>query len=575
MRKLGERLLYIFLACTFLLSCSRNIVPGLTSVKKSQSYDSTAFDYIFIEALKQKLLGNDGDALKYLEQCLTINPESDAAYYQIAQIALKRGDINNGKIYSRAAVSIKEQNLWYLTQLANIYYQLKQPDSSLIYYGKALKYFPESECLRLTLGNILSENGEYKKAEEIYKYFEDKYGVNENTTIFLVKSLMSEGRFAEAGEKVKRLLEIDADEILYSGLLAEIYRGMGEKEKALEVYRNLMDKDPGNPRTLLSLSDFLISAKDYSDLPGLLNNIILNDKIGKEDKIALFAKIIENEDVLKNMYKETEIALLVLEATYKNDPIVMLLRPEFFLNINKADQAIMRLEELIKDTPENYYAWEKLMILYSEKPDYDKLFLVGKECATRFNRSYPAKILYASAAIEKGEFVVAGEELRKARILAGDQKELVVQIISMEADVYYRMKEYDKSFNAFKEALKLVPDDIIILNNYAYYLAEQGKDLAEAEKMAKAVISREENNGTYLDTYAWVLYKRGKIKEAVKIMELIIKEGNKEDADWCEHYGFMMKALKNCSAAKEYWNKAISLDPEKSNLKREIENCVK
>ena len=82
----------------------------------------------------------------------------------------------------------------------------------------------------------------------------------------------------------------------------------------------------------------------------------------------------------------------------------------------------------------------------------------------------------------------------------------------MRADVYYRMKDYTKAFEIFEEALKTNNEDLTVINNYAYYLAEQNMKLKEAEEMAKKVIEKEKGNTTYLDTYGWVLYKRGKLK---------------------------------------------------------------
>ena len=136
-------------------------------------------------------------------------------------------------------------------------------------------------------------------------------------------------------------------------------------------------------------------------------------------------------------------------------------------------------------------------------------------------------------------------------------------------------KEYDKCYEKFREALKIDPQDIIVLNNYAYYLAEQDRDLKNAEKMAAYVIEKEKDNSIYLDTYAWVLYKRGKVKEAVRIMEDILSKGEKDDAEWYEHLGYMMKALRKCEQAIEYWKRAMELDSTKSGLEEEIKNCKK
>ncbi len=167
------------------------------------------------------------------------------------------------------------------------------------------------------------------------------------------------------------------------------------------------------------------------------------------------------------------------------------------------------------------------------------------------------------------------EELRKADILAGDNKDMKLQVLTMKADVYYRMKDYSEAFKNFEDALKLNNSDITVMNNYAYYLAEQNTRLKEAEKMAKEVIEKEKDNETFLDTYAWVLYKRGRTRDALKIMEKIITPDGKTDAEYYEHYGFILKKLKKCEEAVKQWEIALTLDKSKTYLIKEKENCEK
>jgi Tfp pilus assembly protein PilF len=375
--------------------------------------------------------------------------------------------------------------------------------------------------------------------------------------------------------KIIVLLKESPDEIQYNGLLAEIYSGKGDNLKAMDVYNKLLERNPDNPQIQLSLCDFLISEKNYNDLFTLLNSVILNNKVGRESKISLIAKLIEIPELSQKFNDKMMIALMVLEANYSDDNIVPLLRPELLIKQNKLDDSAVRLEEIIKANPENYYAWEKLLIVYLQMKDYNKLITRGEECATKFNRSFPAKLLYANGALELGKYEIALDELKKAEILAEDNKDFIVQVLTMRADVYYRMKDYLKAFETFRTALKSDNQDLTVINNYAYYLAEQNTNLQEAEEMARKVIEKEKGNNTFLDTYGWVLYKRGKLKEAAKVMESIINSGQKPDAVCFEHYGYILKKQKKCSEAVTNWNIALKLDSSKTELIKEIENCRK
>jgi tetratricopeptide (TPR) repeat protein len=574
-----KRLIYISTILVFSitgsLSCTRKVSPAITKGNSKGSYDAAAFNYIYVEGIKQKLMGNGGEALKRFEQAININPRSDASYYQIAQILTNSGDIANAKKFLKKAIEIDEKNKWYLIMEGGLYYQEKNLDSAIYYYEKVVKYFPGEENLQLTLGNLYSENKNYNQAISIFSSFDSKYGLNENSTVQTIRTLMMAERYNDALEKANVLLKEEPDNVLFNGLLAEIYRGKGETGKAREVYRVLLERNPDDPQIQLAICDFLISEKDYSELLLLLNSVMMNTSVKKEDKIALFARLIDLNELIQKHSDELIVTLMVFEASYKNDEIIPMLRPELLTKLGKLDDAASRLEEIINENPDNYYPWEKLLLVYNEMKDYKNLMIKGEECATKFNRSFLAKILYANGALETKNYEVALEELRKAEILAGDNKEFLTQVLTMRADVYYRMKDYLKAFDTFEKALKNNNEDLTVINNYAYYLAEQNTNLKEAEVMAKKVVEREKGNTTYLDTYAWVLYKRGKIKEAAKIMEGIIKSGEKENAEWYEHYGFILKKQHDCARAEENWNIAMKLDSTKTNLLDEIKNCGK
>ena len=76
-----------------------------------------------------------------------------------------------------------------------------------------------------------------------------------------------------------------------------------------------------------------------------------------------------------------------------------------------------------------------------------------------------------------------------------------------------------KCYDAYDRSLALRYDNAMVLNNYAYFLSLEGRDLERALAMAGRAIVLEENNPTYLDTYAWVLYRLGRYDEAKKTMQ--------------------------------------------------------
>ena len=575
MKKYGIIQISLFaLALTALMSCVAKRGTDRTQAELLK-YDEAAFDYYYSEALKQKFMGNAGDALMYFEQCRRLNPESDAVHYQIAQILLSAGNFKNGKSYAQRAYDLDKANIWYSSLLAGIYYQESKIDSAIYIYEKALELTPDNDNVWIFLANLYAEKGDYGSAIRAHQALKQKYGINENFTPVYIQILMLANRLDLALAEAQEAIKLFPEEVMFYAQLAEIYGRKDEGEKAIEVYRQLLEDNPQNPQVLMSVCDFLLGEERYYELFQILNSVILDDEISKEDKISFFAKILEIPNLPSDVVDQTVVALMILESVYDHDDIVVLLRPELLDKNNRKAEAIERLELIVKWRPDNYFAWEKLLLLYYYARDYDKLMARGEECASRFNRSFVAKLLYAHGAHGNGRYDIALEELRKAAILAGDDEDAIMQVVLMKADVLYKMGNFTEAFKTFEEALNMNPDDIVILNNYAYYLAEHDMELKKAEAMARKVIEQEKDNPTYLDTYAWVLFKMGKTKQAAKIMEQIISRNPDLNAEYYEHYGFILKKQKKCKEAVANWETAIKLDSSKNHLNNEITNCGK
>lgn len=536
-------------------------------------YDPAAFDYLYGEGLRHKFMGNSGEALMYFEQSRRLNPENDAVLYQIAQVLLNAGNFKNGKIYAKRAYELDKQNIWYSTLLANIYFEENKLDSAIYIYEKTAEIFPNDEQLQIFLANIYSENGDYEKSIEIHQILRQKYGINENMTPAYIKNLILADRFDLAFEETQEAIKLFPDEVIFYALLAEIYGRKGDKIKAAEVYQKIMEDNPQNPQILISVCDFLLNEELYDELFQTVNSAIINPEIRKEEKISLFSRILETPNLTNEFIEQTVLSLMILEAFYENDEIVVLLRPELFDKNNRKTDAIKRLEEVVSYHSDNHFAWEKLLLLYLETKNFNMLMTRGEEYASKFNRSIFGKLLYAHGALENERYDIALDELRKATILAGDNKEAIIQILTMKSEVFYRMNNLTEAFKTFEEALEIAPNDMTTLNNYAYYLAEHDMELKKAEAMSRKVIEQEKDNATFLDTYAWVLFKMGKTKDAAKIMEQIISQGTNLSAEHYEHYGFILKKLKRCNEAIENWEIAIKLDSTKNQLNNEIENC--
>ena len=112
---------------------------------------------------------------------------------------------------------------------------------------------------------------------------------------------------------------------------------------------------------------------------------------------------------------------------------------------------------------------------------------------------------------------------------------------ALSGDLYMRLGQLDSCYNHYEKALVLDPENVYILNNYAYTLAVNGGDLKKAEKMSQKTIEKEPNNPTYLDTYAWILHLQGQDTLArFYMLRAMEKAGDKsEDPELRQHFNIM------------------------------------
>ncbi len=574
------RKLYRYLYITYLLlilfttgcSVSSKIVEDEEN-GASRKIDYTLYDLTYMEGIKQKMNGNLGEAIDKFEDAIEINPESDAANYQISQIAAMRRDYDNAIKYGMRAYNIDKKNTWYMMQMANVYIQLSKLDSAAIWLEKTVQVEPENENEKYRLGNIYVQTGQEEKAEKIFEDFYNKYPGSEQIFMALVNVKLRLNKYEETIELIGNELEKNPENTRLRGILAEVYGEIGKKEKAEMLYEEIMKGDEYDEELYFSYLDFMLNNKEYMKVIDKSKSKIQDEGMTKESKIGVIARIMQ-DSIVKNDYpdKIIEIGNLLFKNN-EDDPTIILIMAEIYKETGNMGKEIETLTDYIEKDKRQYYVWEKLILRLNEINDIERLYKYSSEAARLFNTAPLPKILYAFALIEKEKFDEAGEELRKVRILVNNEEPYLMQILAMEAEIAYRKGDIKKASQQFDKALEIDPENTMILNNYAYYLAEEEVRLKDAQLMIEKCLKIEKNI-TYIDTYAWVLYKRGKYREAEKVMRSIFESGKINDAELIEHYGYINKAIGKCQEAIVLWQTALKIDEEKGYLIEEIRKCI-
>ena len=143
---------------------------------------------------------------------------------------------------------------------------------------------------------------------------------------------------------------------------------------------------------------------------------------------------------------------------------------------------------------------------------------------------------------------------------------------STKGDIYHKLGDSKKAYKAYDKALKINPDYVYVLNNYAYYLSEEGRNLKKAYQMSKRTVEADPDNATYLDTFGWILFLQGKALEAKPFFKKAMLYGGKESAVIMDHYAEVLYALEEYDLAMVYWNMALQKnDGEIPGLEEKVE----
>ena len=162
--------------------------------------------------------------------------------------------------------------------------------------------------------------------------------------------------------------------------------------------------------------------------------------------------------------------------------------------------------------------------------------------------------------------------IRRGVTVANEQtnKELVSDLYGLMGEMYHEKGMDKEAFAAYDSCLIWNSENIGCLNNYAYYLSLTGNGLQKAEQMSYKTVKAEPDNGTYLDTYAWILFMQGRYEEAKIYIEQALKNYKTPSADVIEHAGDIFWKCGDRNAAVEYWKQAVDAGGSDSVLKKKL-----
>lgn len=544
-----------------------------SSTQKLSEEEARKFDYFLFEASRYKMHGDVDQALKAYQQCLHIDELSAISIFEIGNIYFSKKDIKTALPYFQRAVELSPKNEWYLSRLAQIYQNQENYAGAIDLYKRLISLSTDDDEYRLyVLASLYTSSEQYEEAITIYNKLESLSGINESLRIEKQRLYLLLNNKKKASSEITELIKSNPNiaryHIIYGDYLVEI----NELKKAYKSYNNALELDSTNGPLHLSLSGYYDALGDSVQSLIELKKAFVSNQINFEPKMRILLQY------MMGYSKDTTLVETILDLSnvllenYPEEEGIHYYYGNFLLSIGNFDEAKRELLEVLKIDPTKSDIWLQVISIDFQEGNFDSVYKLGTQALIHDPIS-PVLYYYTGLAAHQINLYNTAIDLYEKGLLYADSKPgLKVQFYSNLADVYYQLNNKKASYLNFDKAIEIDDHNIIILNNYSYYLSLDKFDLDKAERMSSKCVELEPGNATYLDTYAWILFQQGNYTLARFYIEKAMENGGDTNDIVVEHYGDILFQLDEIDLAVTYWIKSQQLGNSSQQLEEKIKS---
>lgn len=511
------------------------------------SLAQTRLDYFMAEAAKSRMQGQWSKAMELYSHCLQIDSCSAEALYQLGRISFYLRQDSAGLEYLHKAVDLDPDNTYYIEPLAAILLRQGCEDDALPLLEHISKLQSNRSDVLSHLASIYSKTGRLEDAISTLDRLEMLEGKMSQLSNEKFSLYMEMGDSVKAFAELQSLCDEYPADLSYKIDMAYCYQQLGDYEKALQMYDEVRAIDPANVPLQMAMLDYYLSQGMDSLYDATRDSILYAPETETAKRVVLIQQMVQRmspdsadtEQIIKRFERvlqldSTNVELLTMYAAfldYRQKPQEMI-------------QSVMSRVLLVE--PDNEMATQWLLQYYASRKDYFSL----EEICRRGVNYHPKDLVYpyflSMIMLERNNNAEALEVLdRGIRLRSEDTRlALVSDAFTVKGDVFYKMGKHADAFLQYDSALVYNKDNVLCLNNYAYYLSLRNENLDKAEEMSYRTIKVEPDNRTYLDTYAWILFMQAKYEQAQEYMDKVVPRDSSEQ--------FLMTDLYTSTAILEH-----------------------
>ena len=571
--------IWLLVAVWTLVSCgtvkSTREKPAVALAQSSLTPEQQRkYDYFFLEAMRLKEKKDYASAFGLLQHCLDIHPNAASALYEVSQYYMFLRQVPQGQEALEKAVANAPDNYWYSRGLASLYQQQNELDKAVTLLEQMVVRFPAKQDPLFNLLDLYGRQEKYDEVISTLNRLEKRMGKNEQLSMEKFRIYLQMKDDKKAFQEIESLVQEYPMDMRYQVILGDVYLQNGKKQEAYDVYQKVLAAEPDNPMAIFSMASYYKQTGQEELYQQQLDTLLLNKKVTPDTKVGVMRQmIVENEQADKD---STQIIALFdrIMKQEQDDPQIPMLYAQYLLSKNMEAESVPVLEQVVDLDPTNNAARMMLIGAAVKKEDYKQII---KVCEPGIEATPDALEFYYYLAVaynqaEKPDSVISICKRALEHKTADGKKEIVSEFYSILGDMYHTQKQMKEAYAAYDSALVYNPSNIGALNNYAYYLSVERRDLDKAEEMSYKTVKAEPNNATYLDTYAWILFEKGNYAEArIYIDNAMKSEGGDKSDVIVEHCGDIYYMTGDVDGALTYWKKALEMGSESKTLKQKIE----
>lgn len=546
-------------------------VPTLAQPDNRPSVATVEMEGWFIEAKKEVLLENYEEALAIYLSILKKDKKNATALYELAKVYEKLGRRVDAKSNAKKAFENDPTIEWYGLYYADFLKEDGDWKTAADVYSAVIQANPQKVEYYYEKAYFLLMFKDVEAALEVYDLLEQQIGVDERASQQKHRIYDIMGNTSEAVKALEDLITAFPTESQYYHNLAQYFESKGKISQAQEVYKRALKVNPEDPVASIAIAENQKSEGNEAAYLTGLQPLFSKSEVGIDVKVKELYPYISK---LPDLEPSVSAALLELSKTmtvaHPTNPKAFAIYADILYYSGNPTEALKQYKKTLELDNSVYSVWEQTLIAAEALGLFEELVTISENAMDYFPNQSFIFLMNGVGNNRVGAYEDAIDALEQAMMMSGRDKAMQVKVYAETGVSHFWLGNAESFNDNFESALTIDADNVMTLNNYSYYLALQGNDLAKAEALIKKANGLVVNHPTILDTYGFVLYQKQAYEDAEKWLKKALNNGGDSNAGTLEHYGDVLYRLNRVEEAVTYWQKAKEKGADSSEIDSKI-----